>query len=250
VAGAAMSTTRSINTKQQHHVCDVCERTLLRGEQTEVFVNGGRRYSVCELCKPHALHEGWMREGAIPDYSEGSGVPDRRRSLFGRRRARSARGGRATAAARPTAPPTLDDELGGWPRHAPPIAVPAGGRAHQNSDDRIREPRHVHAIPTSGDHKIIAAIDSFNRTEHRRTVSGVARSLGAAGVNVTPDVSVASLVSVVVFWELCWYRYEVDLSEARGAVRLAAQGYELAELAEHERYANASADETGALTIP
>src|SRR5580704_5470999 len=96
--------TRSIRTTQQHDVCDVCERTLLRGEQTEVFVNGGRRYSVCELCKPHALHEGWMREGAIPDYSDAGGVPDRRRSLFGRRRARNARAGRDARTGRATAP--------------------------------------------------------------------------------------------------------------------------------------------------
>jgi hypothetical protein len=248
VAGAAMST-RSINTTQQHVVCDVCERTLLRGEQTEVFVNGGRRYSVCELCKPHALHEGWMREGAIPDYADTSGVPDRRRSLFGRRRARSARAGRATAPAEPLAPQTLDDELGDWPRHAQPIALPTG-RSYESSSDRIREPRHVHAIPTNGDHKILAAVDSFNHTEHRRTVAGVARSLGGAVVNITPDASAASLVWIVVSWELCWYRYEVDLSESRGAVRLAGQGYELDELAEHERYANASADESGTLSIP
>lgn len=246
----AVSTTRSINTTQQHDVCDVCERTLLRGEQIEVFVNGGRRYSVCELCKPHALHEGWMREGAVPDYSDRSGVPDRRRSLFGRRRARNARAGRATAPVEPSAPQTLDDELGGWPRHAPPIGLPATSPNYENSNDRIREPRHVHAIPTSGDHKILAAVECFNHTEHRRTVAGVARSLGAAGVNITPDASVASLVWIVVSWELCWYRYEVDLSETRGAVRLAGQGYELDELAEHERYANASADESGALTIP
>jgi hypothetical protein len=256
VAGAAMSTTRSINTTQQHDVCDVCERTLLRGEQIEVFVSSGRRYSVCELCKPHALHEGWMREGAIPDYSDTSGVPERRRSLFGRRRARNtradrdARTGRAGASTEPTGPPTLDDELGDRPRRSLPIALPATSRGRENADDRIREPRHVHAIPTSGDHKIVAAIDSFNHSEHRRTVSGVARSLGVAGVNVTPDASVASLVWIVVSWELCWYRYEVDLSESRGAVRLAGQGYELDELAEHERYENASADESGALTIP
>jgi hypothetical protein len=253
VAGAAMST-RSINTTQQHDVCDVCERTLLRGEQTEVFVNGGRRYAVCELCKPHALHEGWMREGAVPDYSDSSGVPDRRRSLFGRRRAgksrQSNRSGRTAAPEGPTAPQTLDDELGDWPRRSPPIAMPAASRGYENTNDRLREPRHVHAIPASGDHKILAAIESFNQTEHRRTVAGVARSLGAAGVNVTPDASVASLVWIVVFWELCWYRYEVDLSESRGAVRLAGQGYELEELVEHERFANASADETGALTIP
>jgi len=247
--------TRSINTTQQHDVCDVCERTLLRGEQTEVFINGGRRYSVCELCKPHALHEGWMREGAIPDYSDAAGIPDRRRSLFGRRRATKSRqlGGRAArAAAAPesAAPQTLDDELGDWPRHSPPIALPASGRGYESTSDRIREPRHVHAIPTSGDHKILAAIEAFNHTEHRRTVAGVARSLGAAGVNVTPDTTAASLVWIVVFWELCWYRYEVDLSEQRSAVTLAGQGYELDELAEHERFANASADETGALTIP
>jgi hypothetical protein len=248
VAGAAMSTTRSINTTQQHDVCDVCERTLLRGEQTEVFVNSGRRYSVCELCKPHALHEGWTREGAIPDYSDLSGVADRRRSFFGRRRARTTRGRRASAPVEPTAPKTLDDELGDWPRHAPPVAPPAHG--YEDANDRIREPRHVHAIPTSGDHKIIVAIESFNQTDHRRTVAGVARSLGAAAVNVTPDGSAASLVWIVVSWELCWYRYEVDLSESRGAVRLAGQGYELDELAEHERYANASADESGTLTIP
>lgn len=238
--------TRSINTTQQHDVCDVCERTLLRGEQIEVFVNSGRRYSVCELCKPHALREGWMREGAIPDYSDTSGAPDRRRSLFGRRRARSVRAGRKAVPVEPTTPQTLDDELGEWPRHA----LPATGRSSENANERIREPRHVHAIPTSGDHKILAAIESFNHTEHRRTVAGVARSLGMAGVNITPDDSAASLVWIVVSWELCWYRYEVDLSESRGAVRLAGQGYELDELAEHERYANASADESGALTLP
>jgi hypothetical protein len=242
--------TRSINTTQQHDVCDICERTLLRGEQTEVFINGGRRYSVCELCKPHALHEGWLREGAIPDFSEAAGVADRRRSLFGRRRARPARAGRAAPPVEATAPQTLDDELGAWPRPAPPVALPANSRDYGRVNDRIREPRHVHAIPTSGDHKILTAIESFNRTDHRRTVAGVARSLGPAGVNVTPDAATASLVWIVVFWELCWYRYEVDLSEVRGAVRLAGQGYELEELAEHERYANASADEAGALTIP
>ena len=241
--------TRSINTAQQHDVCDVCERTLLRGEQIEVFVSSGRRYSVCELCKPHALHEGWMREGAIPDYSDAAGVPDRRRSLFGRRRARNARAGRGSAPVEPAVPQTLDDELGSWPRHSAPAALPTG-RSYESGNDRIREPRHVHAIPTSGDHKILAAIDSFNNTDHRRTVAGVARSLGVAGVSVTPDDSVASLVWIVVFWELCWYRYEVDLSDIQGAVRLAGQGYELDELAEHERYANASADESGALTIP
>ena len=79
-----MSQPLSIRTSHDHDVCDVCTRTLLRGENIEVFVNGSRRYSVCELCKPHALQEGWVREGAIPDFQGGGDRVQRRRSLFGR----------------------------------------------------------------------------------------------------------------------------------------------------------------------
>ncbi|HTW12881.1 MAG TPA: hypothetical protein VME01_09070 [Solirubrobacteraceae bacterium] len=255
-----MTATKSINTMQDHDVCDVCERTLLRGEHLEVFVNGGRRYGVCELCKPHALHLGWMREGALPDYPDPSASPARRRSLFGRRRARAARAGRADGAPpMPPAPQTLDDELsfGDWSRHNPPIADPlpdSGYHApppprHAPAADRLREPRHVHAIPTNDEHKIAAAVEAFNRTEHRRTVAGVARSLGAPAVNLTPDPAHAALVWIVVAWELCWYRYEVDLSDTRGSVRLDGQGYELGELQEYERVANAGADEAGSLGL-
>src|SRR3954447_18388565 len=44
--------------------CDVCGRTLLRGENADVFLHGGTRRTVCELCTSRAVHEGWMREGA------------------------------------------------------------------------------------------------------------------------------------------------------------------------------------------
>jgi hypothetical protein len=107
----------------------------------------------------------------------------------------------------------------------------------------------VHAIPTSGDHKIAVAVDVFNASTHRRTVSGVARSLGAPSVNITPDQTYLSIVWIVVSWELCWYRYEVDLSDAQGHARLDGQGYELAELAEHELVGNASSDDSGALIL-
>jgi len=245
--------TKSIRTTHEHDVCDVCERTLLRGEYPEVFVNGGRRYSVCELCKVHALHEGWMREGAIPDYTDAGVSADRRRSLFGRRRASKLRLARREA--QPVArsgQTTLDDELslGDRPRHAPPVSPPGTSPSRQNgARDYLREPRHVHAIPASGDQKIAAAVDAFNQTEYRRTVAGVARSLGMPGVNVTPDGTHPALVWIAVTWELCWYRYEVDLSDERTSVRLSAQGYELAELAEYELAVNATADESGAVVL-
>jgi hypothetical protein len=94
-----------------------------------------------------------------------------------------------------------------------------------------------------------AAVDLFNQSEHRRTVAGVARSLGGAGVAVLPATEPPSLVHIVVCWELCWYRYTVDLSDAVPGVRVDGQGYELSELSEPERAANATADESGQLIL-
>jgi hypothetical protein len=70
-------------------------------------------------------------------------------------------------------------------------------------------------------------------------------------VAVNPSASQASVVQIVVAWELCWYRYEVDLAD-QGAhgVRSAGQGYELTELEPHEQAANAAADEHGLLAVP
>jgi hypothetical protein len=244
-----MSQPLSIRTSHEVDVCDVCTRTLLRGEKTEVFVNGGRRYNVCELCKPHALHEGWLREGAIPDFQGANERVQRRGRLFGRRR----RSEREIELQEPAEPRTLDDELsfgGGWGLAAhsangapePVPAPPARG-------SRVREPRHVHAIPTSGDHKIAVAVEVFNASPNRRTVAGVARSLGAPVVNITPDQTHPSIVWIVISWELCWYRYEVDLSDPQGQARLDGQGYELSELVEHELVGNAGSDDSGALIL-
>jgi hypothetical protein len=68
-------------------------------------------------------------------------------------------------------------------------------------------------------------------------------------VAVGPGPSSPGLVTVVVSWELCWYRYEIDLSEGDPSVRVAAQGYELDELQDAERRPNAVADERGTLEL-
>ena len=57
-----MARTRDIRTNQQDLSCDVCGRTLLRGERAEPFLAGGSRRHVCELCTTRAQHEGWIRE--------------------------------------------------------------------------------------------------------------------------------------------------------------------------------------------
>lgn len=236
--------TKDIRTTYAEAVCDICGRTLLRGERAEMFVHGSTRHAVCELCKTRALHEGWVREGAVTDRPQDDPEADRRRG--GLRWPRRRRGERQDGARR--APATLDEELSAseWeiagPEPAPPPPPPP-------PRERIREPRHVRAVPMGDEHKVAAAMAAFNTTEHRRTVAGVARSLGAPAVKVLPDAVHPALVRIVVAWELCWYRYEVDLSEQDSSVRLDAQGYELDELSDVERVPNAAADELGQLHL-
>ncbi len=245
--------TRDIRTSHAHTICDVCGRTLLRGERADVYLNGGDRRSVCELCKSRALHEGWVREGTVPAYDESQTGSDRRRSLLGRLRSRR------DASPNTTAKPTLDDELdsGAWSQSATGIKLGPAGPSSRPREPRPvpaasgglpREPRHVRAVPSSSEQKVAAAVELFNGSEHRRTVSGVSRSLGEPTVSVSPSSARPSLVNVVVAWELCWYRYDVDLSDDQPSIRVSGQGYELSELTPEERLPNAVADEHGQLS--
>jgi len=93
------------------------------------------------------------------------------------------------------------------------------------------------------------ALEIFNAGELPQRVAGVTRSLGAACVRVTQLADAAGKVTIVVAWELCWYRYEIDLEDEPGGVRIAAEGMELEELADEDRIANAVADERGLLSL-
>ena len=54
----ALARTRDIRTNQSDLACDICGRTLLRGEHAETFLAGGSRRQVCDLCTARAQHEG------------------------------------------------------------------------------------------------------------------------------------------------------------------------------------------------
>ncbi len=258
--------------------CDVCGRTLLRGERAEIYLSGGARHSVCELCTSRALHDGWVREGEVPEYDESSLRGERRRSLLRRRRGRRARPeppvdrerdetsiDREPAENSFDAPadeagsePGFDEEASAPPARPEPARRPQPtsswwpdpvGRATGRSGHNGREPRHVRAVPTSVENKISSAVSLFNGSEHPRTVAGIGRSLGIPDVAVIPSDANGTVVNVVVSWELCWYRYEVDLSDEVPTVRVAAQGYELSELSEIELRNNAMADDRGRLDV-
>ena len=77
---------RTIVTFHPDVACDVCGRRLLRGERPDVFLGGGQRRMVCELCTPRATHEGWRREVEEQLASPRAPRPQRGRSLLGRLR--------------------------------------------------------------------------------------------------------------------------------------------------------------------
>ncbi|MGN6188743.1 MAG: hypothetical protein ACTHOE_07575, partial [Conexibacter sp.] len=190
-------TTKDIRTAQVQVSCDVCGRTLLRGEHAATYLAGGSRRQVCELCTARAVHEGWVREGAALERTTRSLDGARRRSLLGRLW-RSGDGRRTDDGATAPAPAAANGAGNGWhepaERGEPLPSLPV-------------EPRQVHAVPTSVEQRTVNAIERFNRSEHPRTVAGVARSLGAPVVVVRPTEEQDSLMSIVVSWELCWYRY-------------------------------------------
>jgi hypothetical protein len=238
--------TTDIKTNQEDVACDICGRTLLRGEHAEDFLAAGQRRQVCELCTARAQNEGWIRESGGDDialrHPRGEG---RGRSFIDRLRTRRER-------ARDVNDEIAADEV------APP-PVPTRRRERERERDReeapepvpeaARRPRHVRAVPTNADLKMERALEVFNASDHTRTVGGVARSLGAPEVCVRPLPERPSVVSITVMWELSWYRYEIDLSDEAGGVRRDAQGDELSELSADEMVANAAADDRGGLHL-
>jgi hypothetical protein len=237
---------RDIKTNYRDVVCDVCGRTLLRGERAEPFLAGGQRRLVCELCTVRAAHEGWIRESGADELTTPPTRPDRGRSLIGRLLS-----GRERSA--PTAEPDSDEELdpalAAELEHHPVVTERRPPRAPEPMPEIPREPRHVRAVPTNAELKMERAVDVFNASDHPRTVAGVARSLGAPEVAVRTSEDEPSVISIFVMWELSWYRYEVDLSDEAGGARRVAHGAELSELEEPDRAANATADERGRLVL-
>ena len=64
--------------------CDLCHRTILKGERIETFVGGGDRQRVCELCSLRALRSGWTREAELERRTPGREPLDPPRSLWSR----------------------------------------------------------------------------------------------------------------------------------------------------------------------
>jgi hypothetical protein len=206
---------RQVVTSYEPITCEICGRSLLRGEYASTFRSGAATHAVCELCTGRAFAEGWVREGS-PIGGPSQTRTTRARSLVSRLRAR------------------LDES------HTSERAWPGPVGADAPAE------RHVHAVPAQAGAQLGRAVELYNASEHPKTIAGVIRSLGSPHVHLGPSGE-ELVVTILIAWELCWYRFEADLDGE--VVRKRGQGYQLNELEGELEPPNAAADPDGRLVL-
>lgn len=171
-------------------VCAVCERTLLMGEQTFRFSPDGSGFvDVCPLCQEIALEHGWVREGLA--VSPALQQPARRRKQK-----------------------SLWQTL-------------LGARDEPDTAPVVSEP--ILRRLSDGEIALVEAAELFNSSQFRRTIAGVAKSLGPPQASIVPLSGVSGELVVTFAWDISWYQYRVS-PEASQPVRIAERGQDMDDL--------------------
>src|SRR5438132_3844936 len=197
---------RQVVRQQAKRICAVCERTLLTGERALRFSPNDGEDFV-DVCP--LCQEIAVEHGWIKEGSPTSPtVPNQRR-----RRKRGLA--------------SLFD-----PRRQPP------------DDPVVAEP--ILRRLSAPEQQMVEAADIFNSSDYRRTVGGIAKSLGAPRASIVPLSGVSGELIVTVAWDISWYQYRVS-PEAAQPVRLAERGHELSELDVGYQRWNAHIEQDGRL---
>ena len=147
----------------------------------------------------------------------------------------------------------------GWLKEGSPTTptVPDARKRRRISLSSIFEPRRNHQEATVASEPIlrrlsepelamVEAADLFNSSQYRRTVGGIAKSLGQPRVSVVPLSGVKSELVVTIVWDISWYQYRVSLESAQ-PVRLAERGHDPGELEAGFSQWNARVEDDGRL---
>ena len=190
------------------NACAVCERTLLMGERAVSFApsEGAELVDVCPLCQELALEAGWIKEGA------------------------------------PTTP-TLE---GGRRRKKKRNLVEMLGLTRATEEESLAQQEPILRRLSDGEVSLLEAADLFNGSAYRRTVGGIAKSLGEPKASIMPLSGTSGELAVTVAWELSWYQYRVSPDSAQ-PVRLERRGHELDELEQGFKDWNAQVEDEGRL---
>jgi hypothetical protein len=170
--------------------CAVCERTLLMGERSTRFSPGGAGDDFVDVCP--LCQDIALQHGWIKE-----GSPTTPRLQAERRRGR----------------PSLVRLLAPQRRQAqqPVIAEPILRRLSE------------------AELAVVDAANLFNESDHRRSVAGIAKSLGRPRASIVSLSGVNAELVITVAWDISWYQYRVS-AEALQPVRLAERGHEPADL--------------------
>src|SRR5919197_320350 len=76
---------------------------------------------------------------------------------------------------------------------------------------------------------VVEAADLYNGSQHRRTIGGIAKSLGEPRASILPLSGVNRELVITIAWDISWYQYRVSFDSGQ-QVRLAERGLELDEL--------------------
>jgi hypothetical protein len=184
--------------------CAICERTLLMGERALRFSPGGGEY--VDVCP--LCQEIALEHGWVKEGAPTTPVlaPERRRR------------GR----------PSLARLL------APRRQVVPAPVASAPILRRLSEPEQA----------VVEAADLFNASDYRRSVAGIAKSLGEPQVSIVRLSGTSGELVVTVAWEISWYQYRVS-PESVQPVRLAERGHDPSELEHTFTHWNARLDEDG-----
>jgi hypothetical protein len=102
-----------------------------------------------------------------------------------------------------------------------------GAKPRPTDDTVAREP--ILRRLSERELSMVDAADLFNASQYRRTVAGIAKSLGEPNASVVVLSGVNAEVVVTVAWDISWYQYRVTL-ESDNPVRLEGRGHDPAEL--------------------
>ena len=112
-------------------------------------------------------------------------------------------------------------------------------------EQRVPEPMYRRLEPE--EQAIVEAAELFNDSAYRRTIAGIAKSLGEARVSLLPLSGVNPEVVITVAWDISWYQYRVS-PDSPQHVRLAERGYELDDLNPRFTHWNGHLDGDGRAT--
>ena len=169
--------------------CAVCERTLLLGERTIRFTSNGGEDYV-DVCP--LCREVALEYGWV---KEGSPLT-------------------------PTVP--LERRKSRWS-----LAAFLGTPRTTVRAPALADPSHLGL--SEAELAIVEAADIFNGSTYRRTLAGIAKSLGSPTISIVPLSGINSDLVVTVVWDISWYQYRVMPGSAQ-PVRLEERGLDPTEL--------------------